>query len=145
MVPSMSFAKSAITESELQGISAQEGVTINFDTFTVGAITISVQGWGDGDGFAGYNSAGWVGATNVSLASDFITITDNLTIDVGTSGDVTALGIGLPTLNLKGDMYQTVRLASSATGLETSPQIMGTSYMKGLSVSPKGTLVIKAH
>ncbi len=145
MVPFTSFAKSAITEGDLAAITAQEGVTIDFSSFTVGAITIDVQGWGDGDGFTGYTGDGWVGATDINLASDFITITGEMTIDVGTSGAVTALGIGLPGLNFSGDMYQTIRLADSAANLATSTQILGTAYMSGLSVSPSGTLIIKAH
>jgi hypothetical protein len=49
MVP-MSFAKAPITDSDLSSVTAQEGVTINFDCFTVGAITIAAQSWGDSDG-----------------------------------------------------------------------------------------------
>lgn len=146
MVPFTSFAKSAISEGDLAAITAQEGVTINFNSFTVGAITIGVQGWGDGNGFGTvYTSAGWVGATDISLASDFVSITGEMTIDVGTNGSVTALGIGLPGLKFSGDMYQTIRLADSATNLATSTQVLGTAYMSGLSVSPTGTLIIRAH
>jgi hypothetical protein len=145
MVPFTSFAKSAITESDLAAITAQEGVTIDFSNFTVGGISINVQSWGDGDGFGAYTTAGWVGATDINLASDFITITGEMTIDVGTSGAVTALGIGLPGLNFSGDMYQTIRLADSAANLATSTQILGTAYMSGLSVSPTGSLIIRAH
>ena len=144
MVPFTSFAKSAISEGDLAAITAQEGVTINFDSFTVGAITIKVQGWGDENGFGTYTSAGWVGAS-IALSSDFVNITGEMTIDVGTNGSVTALGIGLPGLNFSGDMYQTIRLADSATNLATSTQVLGTAYMSGLSVSPTGTLIIKAH
>lgn len=145
MVPFTSFAKSVISEGDLAAITAQEGVTINFNSFTVGAIKIAVQGWGDGNGFGTYTSAGWVGATDISLASDFVSITGEMTIDVGTNGSVTALGIGLPGLNFSGDMYQTIRLADSATNLAKSTQVLGTAYMSGLSVSPTGTLIIRAH
>jgi hypothetical protein len=143
MVPFTSFAKSAISEGDLAAITAQEGVTINFNSFTVGAITIDVQSWGDGNGFGTYTTAGWVGAS-IALSSDFVTITGDLTIDVGTSGSVTALGIGLPTLNLAGSMTQVVTLAASAD-LATNPGVLGTAYMSGLSVHPTGTLIITAH
>ncbi len=145
MVP-MSFAKTAITESDLAAVTAQEGVTINFDCFTVGAISIDVQSWGDSDGCTtcgGYTAAGWVGAS-IDMSSDFVTITGNMTIDVGTSGTTTALAIGLPTLNLKGSMEQVVTL-SSTKDLLTNPGVLGTAYMSGLSVSPKGVLIIHAH
>jgi len=142
MVPFTSFAKSAITEGDLAAITAQEGVTIDFSNFTVGAIGINVQSWGDGDGFGAYSTAGWVGAS-ISLSSDFVNITGSMTIDVGTSGSTTALGIGLPTLNLAGSMTQVVKLSSAAN--LSGNQILGTSYLSGLSVSPTGTLIIKAH
>ncbi len=146
MVP-MSFAKTAITESDLAAVTAQEGVTINFDCFTVGAIKIDVQSWGDADGCTtcgGYTGTGWVGAS-IDMSSDFVTISGDMTIDVGTNtGDVTALAIGLPTLNLKGSMTQVVKLANTKD-LLTSPGVLGTAYMSGLSVSPSGVLIIHAH
>jgi len=144
MVP-MSFAKTAISESDLAAVTAQEGVTINFDCFTVGAISIDVQSWGDSDGCAGcggYSAAGWVGAT-IDMSTDFVGIEGNLTIDVGNDGTKTALIIGLPTLNLAGNMTQVVKLGTDAD--LTSAAVMGTAYMSGLSVSPSGKLIIHAH
>ena len=144
MVP-MSFAKTAISESDLAAVTAQEGVTINFDCFTVGSISIDVQSWGDADGCAtcgGYTAAGWVGAT-IDMSTDFVNIKGNLTIDVGNDGTNTALIIGLPTLNLDGSMTQVVKLGTAAD--LTGAAVMGTAYMSGLSVSPSGKLVIHAH
>lgn len=144
MVP-MSFAKTAISESDLAAVTAQEGVTINFDCFTVGAISIDVQSWGDSDGCSGcggYTAAGWVGAT-INMSTDFVGIKGNLTIDVGTSGSQTALIIGLPTLNLAGSMTQVVKLGTAAN--LSGAAVMGTAYMSGLSVSPSGKLIIHAH
>ncbi len=144
MVP-MSFAKTAISESDLAAVTAQEGVTINFDCFTVGAISIDVQSWGDADGCAtcgGYTAAGWVGAT-IDMSDNFVTLTGDMTIDVGTSGTQTALIIGLPGLDLAGEMTQVVKLGSSAN--LSGAAVMGTAYMSGLSVSPTGQLIIHAH
>ena len=146
MVP-MSFAKTAISESDLAAVTAQEGVTINFDCFTVGAISIDVQSWGDSDGCAGcggYTGEGWVGAS-IEMSTDFVNIKGNLTIDVGTNaGGTTALIIGLPTLNLAGSMTQVVKLSNSSD-LSTNVGVLGTAYMSGLSVSPSGQLIIHAH
>ena len=145
MVP-MSFAKTAITESDLAAVTAQEGVTINFDCFTVGAITVEVQSWGDSDGCTtcgGFTSTGWVGA-EIDMSSDFVSISGDMTIDVGTnSGGVTALAIGLPTLDLKGNMTQVLKLSNNAQ--LTGGSVLGTAYMSGLSVSPSGVLIIHAH
>ena len=144
MVP-MSFAKTAISESDLAAVTAQEGVTINFDCFTVGAISIAAQSWGDSDGCTscgGYTGEGWVGAT-IDMSTDFVGIKGNMTIDVGTSGTTTALVIGLPTLNLKGNMTQVVKLGTAAN--LSGAAVLGTAYMSGLSVSPSGQLIIHAH
>ncbi len=144
MVP-MSFAKTAISEQDLGNVTAQEGVTINFDCFTVGAITIDVQSWGDSDGCTtcgDYTTSGWVGAS-VTMDSDFVTITGDLTIDVGSSGTQTALIIGLPTLDLAGSITQIVKLGTSPD--LSGAAVLGTSYMSGLSVSPTGQLMITAH
>ena len=146
MVP-MSFAKTAITESDLAAVTAQEGVTINFDCFTVGAITINVQSWGDSDGCqgacnGGYTGTGWVGA-EINMSSDFVTISGDMTIDVGTSGTQTALAMGLPTLNLVGSVTQVVKLANNPQ--LTGGGVLGTAFMSGINVSPSGVLIIHAH
>lgn len=144
MVP-MSFAKTAISESDLAAVTAQEGVTINFDCFTVGSISIDVLSWGDSDGCSscgGYTAAGWVGAT-IDMDTNFVNIEGNMTIDVGTSGTQTALIIGLPGLDLAGEMTQVVKLGSSEN--LSGAAVMGTAYMSGLSVSPTGQLIIHAH
>ena len=144
MVP-MSFAKTAISESDLAAVTAQEGVTINFDCFTVGSISIAVQSWGDSNGCStcgGYTAEGWVGA-KIDMSDNFVTLTGDMTIDVGTSGTQTALIIGLPTLDLAGSMTQTVKLGTAAN--LSGAAVMGTAYMEGLSVSPTGKLIIYAH
>jgi hypothetical protein len=145
MMPLASFAKTAISDSDLSAVTAQEGVTINFNCFTVGAISIAAQSWGDSDGCStcgGYTTAGWVGAT-INMSSNFVTITGNMTIDVGTSGTRTALIIGLPTLNLQGTMTQVVKLGTAAN--LSGAAVLGTSYMSGVSLAPTGQLIIFAH
>jgi len=144
MVP-LSFAKTAITDKDLSDVTAQEGVTINFNCFTVGAITIAAQSWGDSDGCSSCGSltgAGWVGAA-VNMSSNFVSITGNMTIDVGTSGARTALIIGLPSLTLAGTMTEVVKLGTTAN--LSGAAVLGTSYMSGVQVSPSGYLTIFAH
>ena len=140
MVPFTSFAKSAITDSDLQAITAQEGVTVDMSGLTVN-VSMDAQAWGDGDGFgATYTDAGWVGVTDVTIPT--IGFSGDLTIDVGTDAGTTAIQIGLPSLSLTGDLYQTVALGDSET---TLTQVLGTAYMNNLSVTTAGSLVITAH
>ena len=147
LVVPMSFAKTAITEKDLNEVTAQEGVSINFDCFTLGAITIAVSSWGDSDGCTscgGFGSVGWVGAS-ISMSSNFVGISGNMTIDVGSSGTRTALIIGLPGLSLAGSMSQIVKLASTNNLTGTALGTLGTSYMSGVQLSPSGYLTIFAH
>ena len=147
MLPLVSFAKVAISEKDLNDITAQEGVTINFGCFTLGAITIAVSSWGDSDGCStcgGYSSAGWIGAS-ISMSSNFVGISGNMTIDVGSSGTRTALIIGLPGLSLAGSMSQVVELASNNQLTANPNGVLGTSYMSGVQLSPSGYLTIFAH
>lgn len=149
MVP-MSFAKQAISDSDLAGVTAQEGVTINFDGFAIENIQIDYQGWGDSDGFgATYTDAGWVGASIATTsAGDFVSLSGDLTIDVGNDGaGTTALQIGLPGVSVDGAMTQVVWLAADNAGVPDTAnlEVMGTAYMSGITLDTSGVLVITAH
>jgi hypothetical protein len=147
MLPLVSFAKVVISEKDLGDVTAQEGVTINFSCFTLGAITVAVSAWGDADGCnvcGGYTAAGWVGSA-ITMSSDFVKLSGNMTIDVGTSGARTALIIGLPGLSLAGSMASVIELASNNQLTANPTGTLGTSYMSGISVNPTGYLMIFAH
>jgi hypothetical protein len=79
------------------------------------------------------------------MSSNFVTITGNMTIDVGTSGARTALVVGLPTLNLAGTVTQVVKLGTSANLTGGNTAVLGTSFMSGVSLAPTGQLIIFAH
>jgi len=98
MMPFASFAKTAISESELSELTAQEGVTINFTGLAISNVALAVQSWGDADGFAGYTSSGWVGAA-ITMTGDVVALSGSMTIDVGSSGTLTAVRIGLPSVS----------------------------------------------
>ena len=150
MMPLASFAKTAISDSELSAVTAQEGVTINFDNFHISDIQVDVQGFGDADGFSGYTGAGWVGAkitTTHPVGVDLITLSGDLTLDVGTNAGVTAVKLGLPGIAIGGAITQ--RLALTATSADLAApaanQIIGTMVMSGITLSTSGYLIITAH
>jgi hypothetical protein len=143
MMPFSSFAKTAITDSELGSVTAQTGVTIDFNQFQLGTISISTMSWGDSGGFTGYTDDGWVGAS-LTLSSNAVNISGTMDIDVGTNAGVTAIGIKLPTITVTGNITSTVKLAGDQT-LTTGALTLGTAYISGLSVNPSGTLIIYAH
>jgi hypothetical protein len=143
MMPLASFAKTAITDSDLNAVTAQSGVTIDFSQFALGTISIGVQSWGDADGFTSYATAGFVGQS-MSLSTNAVTLSGSMTIDVGTSGTRTALAIGLPGISVTGSIDQTVKLAADKT-LTTNAGTLGTSYMSGIKFAPTGNIIIYAH
>jgi hypothetical protein len=145
MMPFASFAKTAITESDLADLTAQEGVTISFSNLAISNVNLTVQSWGDSDGFSSYTSSGWVGA-QINMTGDVLSLGGTMTIDVGTSGTVTGVKIGLPTLNIGSSTFQVdqiVRLANAKT--LTGGTTLGTSYMSGLTGQVTGAITITAH
>jgi len=145
MMPFASFAKTAISESELSELTAQEGVTINFTGLAISNVALAVQSWGDADGFAGYTSSGWVGAA-ITMTGDVVALSGSMTIDVGSSGTLTAVRIGLPSVSIGSSTFQVdqvVRLANTKT--LSGGQTLGTAYMSGLTATVTGAVTITAH
>lgn len=143
MMPFVSFAKKIITESELSGITAQEGVTIDFSgtNYTYSTISGNVMvtnfapslfSWGDANGFGTtYTSTGWVGVSNITMgAASNIIMYNAMTLDVGSSGTVTKLNIGLPSVFVHPLTTDAILKLAPNKNLTTSPtdQILGTFY-----------------
>ncbi len=141
MMPFVSFAKKIITESELSGITAQEGVTIDFTgtSYTYSTISGNVMvtnwapslfAWGDGNGFGStYTAAGWVGVSNMTMgAASNIIMYNAMTLDVGSSGTVTKLNIGLPSVFIHPLTTDAMIKLGANQLLGSSSQILGSIY-----------------
>jgi hypothetical protein len=145
MMPFVSFAKTAISESDLSDLTAQEGVTISFSNLAISGVSLVTQSWGDSDGFSSYLGSGWVGAS-IGMSGNVLALSGDMTIDVGTSGAKTGVKIGLPSLVVGGSNFtvdQKVMLSTAKTLSGT--QVLGTSYMSGLTATITGGLIITAH
>ena len=146
MMPFASFAKTAVSDSDLGAVTAQSGVSIDFTNLAVSGVSISAQSWGDTDGFTGYSTTGFVGAA-MTMSGNVVGISGTMNIDVGTSGAQTRLRIDLPTIKIgEGGLTQeqTVKLALDKT-LSTNAGILGISYMSGLQATITGSVQIYAH
>ena len=86
--------------------------------------------YGDGDGFTGYPDAGWFGLRNISVGGDEIVLYGLMTIDIGSSGSVTKLNIGLPSVQYIALAHRaTLRLDNTKT-LDTAAQpSLGSLYL----------------
>ncbi len=145
MMPLASFAKTAISESELSELTAQEGVTISFAGLAISNVALAVQSWGDSDGFTLYTSSGWVGAA-ISMTGDVIALSGAMTIDVGSSGTLTAVRIGLPSVNVGSSTFQVDQIVKLSNAKQlTGTQTLGTAYMSGLTATVTGAVTITAH
>jgi hypothetical protein len=150
MMPFASFAKTAISDSDLAGVTAQEGVHIAFNNVTVSNVSIGVQSWGQtASGISGYASAGFIGAA-ITMDGDVISFPATATMDIqvgSNASNKTVVQISLPTINI-GDVAglggthalnitQVVTLATDKT-LTTNAQVLGTAYMGNVKATVGG-------
>jgi hypothetical protein len=68
-----------------------------------------------------------------------------MTIDVGTNGATTAIGIGLPSISVSGNITSVMKLDYDRALASGNIGVLGTAYISGLSLSPSGTIIIYAH
>jgi len=152
MMPLASFARTAISDSDLDTVTAQQGVSIEFNNLSVSGVTLNTQSWGDTDGFSGATGAGYYGQANISLSGNVVALTGGFNMDIGTTGigtnAVTKVMIGLPTITIGGvgglNVDSIYKLDSIKT-LDSNVQALGVSYMNGLRATIAGGLTIYAH
>ena len=172
-MPATLLAKEKIMENELEAITAQEGVTIEFGGTSYPTTHFSIlgnfgpelQSWGDSDGCTtcnGYTAAGWFGAKNMSMdpfgsyiggglgpQGSFIALYNKMDIDVGSSGSMTRTIIGLPSaLVHPANITQTIAMGTTRN-LNDGQQNLGTMYTSefALLVNPTmtGCISIGTH
>jgi len=152
MMPLASFAKSAISDKDLDAVTAEAGVSIDFTNVKVGGTTtLSSISWGDPTGFTtgGFTNAGYFGFSNFAIAGNLLELSGTMKIDVGTSGSETKVQIVLPTTYVGGqagmNVSALVRAYTSADLSNTSAQKGGTVSLYGFSTQITGTMTIYAH
>lgn len=144
-LPFLSYAKTAISDSELNALTAEAGVTLDFGrgTNTYDNATIHVTNFsptlfslGDDNGITpgSYTGAGWLGMSGISTGSAAnIALFGSMDIDVGSSGTATKLQIVLPrTLISTAKTDATMKLSSGKQ--LTDNQILGTLYTNNLNL-----------
>jgi hypothetical protein len=135
MLPFASFAKTVISDSDLEEVTAEEGVSVNFSNFSVrGTATVGTTSWGDSDGYptATYNSPGYAGANGVALSGNITFNATPMNVDVGTSGSSTRVNLTLPTTSLGSVNVDSTMKLSSAMDLSGGKE-MGRMNMQGFS------------
>lgn len=148
------LAGTVIDNKELDTITAQEGVSIDFSKVSVGNVTtMSSISWGDTSGFTGYATPGYFGFKNLDITGNLMTIghgsdatANRMRIDVGTGGGETKVIIVLPTITLgAANISGWVMADRTADFSSTAFSQGGILTMNGFSTQVTGTLAIYAH
>jgi len=157
MLPAASaLARTAIDNNELDAITAQEGVSIDFSNASVGQTTTMTSiSWGDTSGFTGYTTPGYFGFKNLDITGNLMRIgygsdatANRMTMDVGTNSSTgeTKIIIVLPTITL-GTANISGWVMADRTSTFSSPSFSqgGIITLNGFSTQVTGTVAIYAH
>jgi hypothetical protein len=138
MLPFSSFPKTVIKDGELDEVTAEEGVSVNFSNFSVkSTAAIGAQSWGDSDGGFTYSSPGFAGMNGVALSGNIASFDNgSMDIDVGTSGSDTRVNVTLPTTTLGSVNIDATMKISSAMDLSGGKEL-GRANMQGFSTQVK--------
>jgi len=163
MIPFTAFAMQTITDSEMDNVTGQSGITIVFAGNTAeGALSIDVSlrglAWGDTDGIGGDSLAGYftmdgqdadTGAPMDTTLSIKIKHLSKMTLDVGTTNSTNPIKVdgtdvvpvstsfiklGVPDLVLSVNMADEGKLCLSNQSTGGSAKEMGTLSLNNLSV-----------
>jgi alanine racemase len=149
MMPLASSAKVAISDSDLDAVTAEAGVSITFNNVTLtSATSLGVLSWGDADGFASATSGGFAGLANISVtAGNAAVINGDMLVDVGTNATTgTKVTISLPKIILGGagsnvsaklvtDTVKTLNASTFATNITVT----------NLAIAVGGSITVSAH
>lgn len=149
MLPLASFARTVVNDNDLDAITAESGVSIEFTNLSVGnTTTLSSISWGDTSGFTGYETPGYFGFKNVDITGNLAQIASgSLNIDVGTgaSGE-TKVFLVLPTITLGTASISAWIMADKTANFTSASFSQGGIWtMNGFSTQVTGTVAIYAH
>lgn len=161
-MPIASFAKIAISDSDLDALTAQAGINICFTNFAISsAVTAGKMSFGDSDGLGSveplgpyytnsYGSAGYMGMNNIVITGNLVFMNGTMNVDVGTSGGKTELNIVLPSSVIIGGssgMNITANVVlDSAKALNSGVSgSLATLGIQGFSTFVTGTVTVFAH
>jgi len=153
MMPLVSSAKVAISDSDLDAVTARTGVTVTFNNVNV-YTSLSALSWGDSDGFTGYASPGFAGLANIAVvwkdtttAFPLVIASGNMILDVGTNATTgSLLKIYLPQIAIGGD-YANISATfktDTARALNTSTHETKISVID-LSLHVNGYITVGTH
>lgn len=157
MLPLVSFAKTVINDKDLEAVTAEAGVSIEFTNLKVGnnATTMTSISWGDTTGFSpNFTTAGYFGFSNIVITGDLTQIgqsadsslSNTMHIDVGTSGAQTKVNIILPTITMGTTNVTVFVMADRSPTFNSGSQSQGGVIdIRGYKTTITGTVALYAH
>ena len=160
MMPFASFARTALSDGDLNAITAQEGVSIYWNNVTTSAFSFTAS-WGQSNissitgspisNFA-FDKGGFAG---VDVTFGDTSINGLLTIDVGVNNSTTTAASGIPggvELGLKniaikmGSIQAIVKNGDERTlSVPTATMTLGTYYLTSVYTTINGQVIICTH
>lgn len=146
-LPAALFARTAvITDADLQEITAEAGVNIDFNNVTARNTTITSISWGDPSGFTpGFTNAGYFGFENISITGNLQVMNGTMKLDVGSNGTETKVFITLPTITLGTANISADLVVGRTADFSVGKQLGGTLTLRGFKTEMTGSLAVYAH
>lgn len=151
MMPPASSGKMAISDGDLDAVTATAGVSIYFNNVTIGGAatnitTLNTISIGDPSGFIGYYTPGYFGFGNFTIGGNIMSLSGTMNVDIGTSGADTRVNIALPTMVL-GPVNITALMRADSTSNFSSANAGegGWLTITNFSTQVSGSIQIFAH
>lgn len=162
VLPMSAMAMDSISDTDLNGISGQAGVTVAFGGNQTTTVSLDSVSWGDPDGMgaaSGASGQGWVILDGTIGVTVTIADGEELTLDVATAdatgytagavtiaGGTTFIAVGLPDQTVTVDVPATMTIGLG-TAAATITGTLGISNLENLTIDPgqPSTLYIYAH
>lgn len=156
LLPLVSSARTAINDKDLDEVTAEAGVSIDFTNLKVGnnATTLSSISWGDTSGFSTFSTPGYFGFKNIVVTGNLMQIgqsgdsslSNTMQIDVGSSGTATKVNIVLPTITQGTFSISGWVMADRTANFTSASQSQGgVITINDFSTRINGTVALYAH
>lgn len=147
MAPFAAFGKTAISDQELDDVTAEEGVSVDLSRLTVRTTAaVGTTSWGDGNGYGStYTSAGFMGTTDTTMSGDYATFGGSANIDVGTQAGQTSLILQMPTITLGAMNVDTTMKLGTAMSLSGTQELGRLNTQGYTTVVTAEKIQISAH
>ena len=146
MMPSVSFAKIAISDVDLAAITGQVSISIDMSKrWPLNNVSNLSIVWDDADGFTNYTAPGYFGTKDLTITGETTKFNGIMTLDITYTNGVTVVKAATPEITIGGttgmNIDATIKLGTDNTLSGT--QTLGHLYVGGIKLDiPPGEVTI---